>query len=106
MKPSTPAHLKTARGHAGFAVWYALLAMLLLVMVPETASPSWWAVAMLGAAMLLHLVLGWGARRAHGWARSVTLWMCFPLLAVVPLGTLAAIQMISYCWRGWERQSS
>jgi hypothetical protein len=101
MKPSIPAHLKTARGHFGFAAWYALIATVLLVMTPAGAGIRWEAPGWLGAALLLHLVLGWGACGARNWARSITLWMCFPLLAVVPLGTLAAIQLISYCGPAW-----
>lgn len=94
-------HVKTAHGHCMIAVFYMILAAALLWATPGHADIDWQLVVLLGIVVSSHGVLGWGAWRAKNWARSLTLFLAFPLLLLAPFGTLAAILLISYCGSGW-----
>jgi hypothetical protein len=100
MKP----HLKAARGHIAFAVFYIVLGVFLFCIVPAGSDIAWTSVAGLAAVAVIHALLGWGAWLAKNWARVVTLCLAFPMLLMAPLGTLAAILLISYCWTAWDGQ--
>jgi hypothetical protein len=94
-------HVKTARGHCIIALCYVLLATLLLWATPGKADIDWHLVVLFAVGVAAHCLLAWGAWRARNWARSLTLFLAFPLLLVAPFGTLAAILLISYCGAVW-----
>lgn len=96
-------HTKAARAHFIFAGCYALPCVALLVAGPLLGIEIGWQLPASAAALsAAHAVMGWGAAQAKNWARVLTLVLAFPALLAVPLGTLVAIQLISYCWLGWN----
>lgn len=96
-------HAKAARAHFIFAGCYALACIALFVTgaVLDIAM-GWRLPASLAALAAAHGAMGWGASRARNWARVLTLVLALPALLAVPLGTLVAIQLVSYCWLGWD----
>jgi hypothetical protein len=96
-------HTKAARAHFIFAGCYALPVAVLLVAGPVLGFQIDWRIpACIAALVAAHALMGWGAVYAKNWARVLTLMLAFPALLAVPLGTLVAIQLISYCWLGWD----
>ncbi|WBS02537.1 hypothetical protein OU994_30575 [Pseudoduganella sp. SL102] len=96
-------HTRAARAHFIFAGCYALSGGALLVAGPLLGVEIGWHLpACVGALAVPHAVMGWGAAKAKNWARVLTLVLAFPALLAVPLGTLVAIQLISYCWLAWD----
>ena len=96
-------HTKAARAHFVFAAAYALpCTVLLLAGLLPGREIAWQLPTALAALSALHGVLGWGASLAKNWARVLTLALALPALVAVPLGTLVAIQLISYCWLAWQ----
>lgn len=95
-------HTKAARAHFIFAAVYSLpLAALLASAALIGVEPDWRLEAFVALLVVAHLLVGWGAWRARNWARVITLAFAFPALLVVPLGTLMAILLISYCSPAW-----
>jgi hypothetical protein len=96
-------HARAARAHFAFAACYAIpLAMLLVAIHLFGKGIDWRVPAGMAGLLVAHLLIGWGAWRAHNWARVLTLALAFPALLAVPLGTLVAILLISCCWPAWE----
>lgn len=96
-------HTKAARAHFAFAILYATPPMVLLAVAALTGSqPDARLPALAAFLATAHGVIGWGAWRAKNWARVSTLALALPALLAVPLGTLVAIQLISYCWQAWH----
>lgn len=95
-------HTKAARAHFTFAVLYAIPPVALLVASLAGSTPDARLPALAASLALAHGLIGWGAWRARNWARVATLALAFPALLVVPLGTLVAILLISYCWQAWH----
>lgn len=96
-------HAKAARAHFIFAGGYTLLVVASLVASPLLAIEIAWELpACIATLAAVHALMGWGAAQAQNWARVLTLVLAFPALLAVPLGTLVAIQLISYCWLGWD----
>ena len=50
----------------------------------------------------LYALVALNVRKGKNWARILTLALAMPALLAVPLGTLVAIQLISYCWLEWN----
>lgn len=99
-------HARAARAHFAFAACYAIpLAALLAAIHLFGKGVDWRLPACVAGLLAAHLLIGWGAWRARNWARVLTLALAFPALLAVPLGTLAAILLISCCWPAWERRS-
>lgn len=95
-------HTKTARVHFIFAAAYALPCIALLAADLLGREIAWPWPAGLAALVVAHGLVGWGASLASNWARIVTLALALPALLAVPLGTLVAIQLISYSWLRWD----
>lgn len=96
-------HTKTARAHFVIAALYAVPLIGLLVIAPRVVGePDWQPAGFVAALVFGHALMGWGAWRAKNWARVLTLALAFPALLAVPLGTLLAILLISYCWPAWD----
>ncbi len=100
-------HARAARAHFAFAACYAVPLLALLVVAPLTGrQPDMLPAAFVAMLAIAHLFIGWGAWRARNWARLMTLALAFPALLAIPLGTLVAILLISYCWQGWDGHGS
>jgi hypothetical protein len=96
-------HTKAAHAHFIFAGCYALPVVALFVAGPVLGMNIDWRIpACIAALVAVHAWMGWGAANARNWARVLTLVLAFPALLAVPLGTLVAIQLISYCWLSWD----
>lgn len=96
-------HTKAARAHFIFAAGYALPCLALLTAGSLLGKEiAWQLPASVAALSAAHGLLGWGASLAKNWARILTLALALPALLAVPLGTLVAIQLISYCWLEWN----
>ncbi|MBB3220391.1 hypothetical protein [Pseudoduganella umbonata] len=96
-------HANAARAHFIFAGCYVLPVIVLLAAGPLLGIEIGWQLPACAAALAaVHAMMGWGAAKAKNWARVLTLVLAFPALLAVPLGTLVAIQLISYCWLGWD----
>ncbi|GGX98829.1 hypothetical protein GJV26_16065 [Massilia dura] len=100
-------HARAARAHFAFAVLYAVPLAALLAVAPLTGrQPATLPAVFAAMLVIVHLFIGWGAWRARNWARLTTLALAFPALLAIPLGTLVAILLISYCWQAWDDRSS
>lgn len=96
-------HTKAARAHGIFAGCYVFACVALLGAAAMLGIQIDWPLpAGIAALAGLHAAMAWGASKAQNWARVLTLVLALPALLAVPLGTLVAIQLVSYCWLGWD----
>ena len=101
-----PSHSsKTAGVHRILSILYAVisaLAIAALLFTHRAASPNFWA----GTAILLalsgtHFVVGTAAEKGRSWARIPSILLALPLLAAIPVGTIAGIYILRNSIPSW-----